>query len=167
MIIAIGLAVDETLMRFVEWATGFGTPVRMVDLAQLVMGDWRFELSAQESAELRYAGTTVNLHSSDLFFCRIIDLSSAHFFASQARRWQALSAALGSWLEIVPSCVANRCDRSAHNSSKPLHEAILQKMGFDVPESITSCDPNELVKFVRAGPTISNGVWGPCGLHFC
>jgi hypothetical protein len=160
MIVAIGLAVDETLMRFVECAAESDIAVRVVDLAELVIGDWRFELSAEESAELRYAGKIVNLHSADSFFCRIIDLSSEHFFAPHARRWQALTAALGYWLDIVPSRVANRCDRCAHNSSKPLHETILQKMGFDIPESLTSCARTELVKFVHAGPAISKAICG-------
>ena len=94
MIVAIGLAVDETLMRFVECASELDTAVRVVDLTELVTGDWRFELSPEESAELRCAGQIVNLNSADSFFCRIIDLSSEHLFLAQARRWRAMTTAL-------------------------------------------------------------------------
>jgi glutathione synthase/RimK-type ligase-like ATP-grasp enzyme len=41
-----------------------------------------------------------------------------------------------------------------------LHEATLRNLGFRVPESITSSDPDKLRAFVSEGPTISKALCG-------
>jgi hypothetical protein len=56
--------------------------------------------------------------------------------------------------------VANRPLAAAHNGSKPLHEAVLARLGFRVPPSITSCDTGALRDFVRQGPAVSKAISG-------
>lgn len=147
-------------MRVVECAIASGVNACVVDLPEAVSGKWRFERPSQGTSELRYGGETLKLNPSDSFFCRIVDLSQETPFSSQAIRWHAFIDALRSWLNLVPARVANRCDRCLHNSSKPFHETILQEMGFQVPESITSCTLDRLLNFTNGGPTISKTVCG-------
>jgi glutathione synthase/RimK-type ligase-like ATP-grasp enzyme len=90
----------------------------------------------------------------------LIDLSSQIAEPQKSARWRALLGGLRVWLAGLPGRVVNRGLAGAHNSSKPLHEAILQELGFRVPESITGCDVDELRRFTREGPTVSKAVCG-------
>jgi hypothetical protein len=160
MIVAVGLDVDGTFAHFVEQALQAKVPLQVVNLRAAVAGDWRFDLPARSPAILRFGGTTLELPPGASFFCRLIDLSAQEADAALARRWQALLGALRAWLDSVPGTVVNRGDGASHNSSKPLHEAVLGSLGFHVPESFTSCEADALRQFVRKGPTISKTVCG-------
>jgi RimK-like ATP-grasp domain len=160
MIVAIGLDVDEPFARFVEGAMTAEVPLRLVNLRAAVEGDWRFEVPARGPAVLAQDGQSIELQPDDAFFCRLIDLSSQVSDAQKSRRWHALLGGLRAWLADLPGPVVNRGLAGAHNSSKPLHETILQELGFRVPESITGCDVDELRQFTRDGPTVSKTVCG-------
>lgn len=160
MIAAIGLDVDDPFVRFVKGAVAAEVPLRMVNLRAAVEGDWRFEVPACGPAVLQHDGQSIELQPDDAFFCRLIDLSSQVGDPHIARRWHGLLAGLRAWLADVPGKVVNRGLAGAHNSSKPLHESVLQEFGFRVPESITGCDPQELRRFVHDGPTVSKTVCG-------
>jgi len=160
MIVAIGLDVDDPFAHFVEGAVAAEVPLRLVNLRAAVAGDWRLEVPARGAAFLRHDEQSIELQPDDAFFCRLIDLSSQTADPQAARRWQGLLGGLRAWLADVPGLVVNRGLAGAHNSTKPLHEAILQEFGFSVPESITGCDIDELRRFTRAGPTVSKTVCG-------
>jgi len=160
MIVAIGLDVDEPFACFVAGAVAAEAPLQMINLRAAVEGDWRFEVPPRGPAVLRYDEQSFELQPNDAFFCRLIDLSSHAADAHTSRRWHALLGGLRAWLAEVPGPVINRGFAGAHNSSKPLHEAILQQFGFRVPESITGCDGDALRAFTRDGPTVSKTICG-------
>lgn len=160
MIVAIGLDVDRTFPAFVAAALHLGVPVETLNLRAAVTGEWRIPLPPDEPAEFCYAGRTTKLKPSDAYFCRIIDMSSQQPDLAGSRRWLALTRALAIWLDQIPGRVANRSRAGAHNSAKPLHEAILSRHGFRVPDSITSCDLDSLRAFVEQGPAISKAISG-------
>jgi RimK-like ATP-grasp domain len=160
MIVAIGLDVDEPFARFVEGAVAAEVPLQLVNLRAVVEGNWRFEVPARRPAVLAQDGQSIELQPDDSYFCRLIDLSSQSVDPQKGRRWHALLGGLRAWLTDIPGPVVNRGLAGAHNSSKPLHETILQELGFRVPESITGCDVDELRRFTRDGPTISKAVCG-------
>jgi hypothetical protein len=132
----------------------------LVNLRAAVDGDWRFEVPARGPAVLVQDGKSVELQPDDAYFCRLIDLSSQNADPQKSRRWHALLGGFRAWLTDIPGPVVNRGLAGAHNSSKPLHETILQELGFRVPESITGCDIDELLRFTRDGPTVSKTVCG-------
>jgi hypothetical protein len=159
MIIAIGVDVDDTFVRFVETAVEAEVEPCCINLRIAVEGAWRFELPARKPALLSYAGAEIVLSPEDSYFCRLIDLSAASE-PSAAKRWRGLMAALREWLDAAPGRVVNRPSSCMHNSSKPLHEATLRRLGLNVPESITSSDADKLRAFVSEGPTVSKAVCG-------
>jgi len=160
MIAAIGLDVDPTFPVFVAAALAHETPVTVLNLRAAVEGEWRVPLPPSEPAQFSFGGIEIELRPEDTYFCRLIDMSSQQQDPELARRWFALTRALGAWLNQAPQIVANRPHVGAHNSAKPFHEAILGRLGFKVPASITSSDPEELLAFAREGPTISKAVSG-------
>jgi hypothetical protein len=159
MIVAVGIDLDDTFCRFVREALRAGAPLRVVNLRAAIEGEWRFDVP-RGPATLRHAGETLELRPDDGYYCRIIDLSTHEPDAARVSRWQALLAGLRAWLDAAPGPVVNRGHGGAHNSTKPLHEAVLLDLGFQVPESITSCDVGELSRFAREGPAISKTVCG-------
>lgn len=160
MIAAVGLDVDDTFARFAAHALAADVPLKVVNLRAAVEGDWHIEVPARAPATIRQGDETIELQPDDAYYCRLIDLSLQESDVASARRWQALISGLRAWLDTVPGRVVNRGHGGAHNSSKPLHEAVLTGLGFQVPESITSCDIEELLHFVCGGPTISKTVCG-------
>ncbi len=160
VIVAVGLDVDATFPAFVATALHLGARVQALNLRAAVAGEWRVPFPAAEPARFWYGGQTLTLRPEDSYYCRIIDLSAEQRDAAQARRWVALTRALRTWLDQVPGSVANRSRSGGHNSAKPLHEALLARMGFSVPESLTSCDVGELTEFASRGPAISKAVSG-------
>src|SRR5262249_43697277 len=168
MIVAIGLDVDEPFTRFVEGAVGAEVPLQLVNLRAAVEGDWRFQVPARGPAVLVQDGQSIELKPDDSYFCRLIDLSSQTADAQKSRRWQSLLGGLRAWLTDIPGPVVNRGLAGAHNSSKPLHETILQELGFRVPESITACDVGDLARCrreVRRRDGVEGRLRDPCANH--
>lgn len=160
MIVAIGVDVDDTFVRFVHQTVEANVPVRAINLRVAVDGEWRFDVPPLGPAVLRYDGEVVHLEPQDAFFCRLIDLSSQLTDVEAIRRWQGLVTGLRMWLDAIPGRVVNRLHGGAHNSSKPLHETVLRDWGFSVPETITSSDVAELRQFIREAPAVSKTVCG-------
>lgn len=160
MIIAIGIDVDDTFAEFVHRSLEAGATLRCINLRVAVSGAWRFDLPPTGPALIEHAGEVLTLAPDDAYFWRPIDLSVAEADPTVARRWQALLSGLRAWLNAVPGCVVNRPSAGAHNSCKPMHEALLRDLGLRVPDSVTSSDPDVLRAFVREGPTISKTVCG-------
>jgi hypothetical protein len=160
MIVAIGLDVDDTFAWFVQRALEAGVKLRCINLRVAVNGAWRFDLPPAGSARIEHAGDVLMLAPEDAYYCRLIDLSAMETDPAMVHRWRALMSSLRAWLDAVPGCVANRPSRGAHNSSKPLHEALLRDLGLRVPDSVTSSDPEILRAFVREGPAISKTICG-------
>src|SRR5580698_8341530 len=104
MIVAIGVDVDDTFVRFVQTALEAEIEPRCINLRVAVEGEWRFELPARTPARLRYAGEEIALSPEDSYFCRLIDLSAASE-PSAAKRWRALTAALRGFLDTAPGRV--------------------------------------------------------------
>jgi hypothetical protein len=159
VIVALGIDLDDTFSSFVRAALLSKAKLRVINLRAAVEGEWRFDVPCG-AASLRHAGETFELRPEDGYYCRIIDLSAHEPDAPRARKWQALLAALRAWLDTVPGRVANRGHAGSHNSAKPLHEAVLIGLGFQVPESLTSSNAAELARFAREGPAISKTVCG-------
>jgi hypothetical protein len=160
MIYALGLMSDGTFARFTEQAAARGVELVVVDLRDIVAGEWVFPVGPTDVAQLDLPGRRLYLQPDGGFFCRIINLASTESDQQRARRWQALLAGLFAWIDDIPGLVINRRDAGDHNASKPLHEALLLQHGFSVPESITTSDSAEIRAFLSQGRTVSKTVCG-------
>jgi hypothetical protein len=49
---------------------------------------------------------------------------------------------LGSWCEVTPAFVVNRCASMAANGSKPYQLALIRDLGWSVPETLVTTDPD-------------------------
>lgn len=160
MIVAVGVDVDSSFSAFVAMSLRLGVQVEALNLRAAVRGDWRIPLPPTGPAEFSYAGHEIALDPEDAYFCRLINLCSPETSSAESKAWFALIQDLGSWLDQIPGKVVNRGLAAAHNSAKPLHEAILAGYGFHVPDSITSSNREELRSFAEQWPVVSKTISG-------
>jgi glutathione synthase/RimK-type ligase-like ATP-grasp enzyme len=59
----------------------------------------------------------------------------------------ALDEAFGAWMEVTDAVVVNRPSAMASNGSKPYQSEILRRHGFDVPATLVTTDPDEVLAF--------------------
>ncbi|MFF9765586.1 RimK family alpha-L-glutamate ligase [Streptomyces sp. NPDC014636] len=158
MIYALGLAMDGTLTHFTARAAA---DVTLVDLGELAAdGAWRLSLPDDGDSWLLAGDQRHDLRPGDGYYCRLADLSALEEDPVRRVRWRGLMASLTAWLDTAPGVVVNRPGTAGDNGSKPLHEVTLARLGFTVPESLTSSDPGRLRAFAAAGPAIVKALSG-------
>jgi hypothetical protein len=162
VIVALGLASDPTFRHFVTTARDRGIDLVVVDLRRLADGNWSIEPQRDAESWLELDRTRLSLDPSAGYYCRLIDLSPV-LAEPESFVWTSMIGVLSLWLENVPDLVANVPRHGSHNSSKPLHEALLLGLGLDVPEAITSSDPADLIAFTKAGPAVCKSLCGARG----
>ena len=83
----------------------------------------------------------------------------------------ALEEALVAWMEIVPIRVINRPSATAANDAKPRQLQQLRDLGFTVPSTIVTTDPEVARAFVAGHPRVIfravSSARSPCGRHRC
>lgn len=65
------------------------------------------------------------------------------------RRQDAALAAMTAWADVAALRVANRPTAMMSNTSKPYQAALIRALGFDVPETLVTSDPEEVRRFLR------------------
>jgi hypothetical protein len=158
MITAIGLGNDPTIGHFLDRSRAMGIDARLLDLHDLASGDWLFRLPAQDAA-WTFNGRTEPLRKDVPCYVRLIDLSPSTDTRREAFAWLGMLGGLGAWLETIPARVVNRPGHDLDNGSKPLHEATLLRLGFAVPQTITSSDRAALRHFAGQ-PAVVKSVSG-------
>jgi hypothetical protein len=96
-------------------------------------------------------------------YARMIDLTWYQNSPSLRDRWHAMQAAFIAWVQTHPGTVVNRPFSGGHNSTKPLHGALLADFGFRVPASVTSADPAVLHNFLDNHEAINKAISGTRG----
>jgi hypothetical protein len=162
MITAIGTAADPTFAHFVRFATAKDKLLQVIDLRALLKGNWKLTLPKLAPSFVILDGDHVELDPAGSYFCRLIDLSPV-LPPADAAIWRAMVSSFAIWLDAIPARVVNRPSAAPHNSSKPLHEAVLGQLGFKVPRSITSSHDEELLDFVHSTPCVIKSLSGARG----
>jgi hypothetical protein len=99
------------------------------------------------------------LRPDERIFLRMVDVGRK-LVGADASSQRSLFSALASWSDKIPAPVMNRLHVVTHNGSKPLHEHELSTLGLQIPESLTSSDPERLAAFAAQGPSIVKSLSG-------
>lgn len=84
------------------------------------------------------------------------DLGTDPAVREACRRWHD---ALTVWLDIAPFCVMNRTGPMASNQSKPYQSQLIREVGFAVPETLVTNDPEAArAFFATRGPAIYKSI---------
>lgn len=154
-IMVVGHLADNTVTHFLREARSANAQVVLADLPAIARGgSWRISvpddgLSFVDSPEYRLL-----LSNMGGVYSRLISLEGRKSDSRSRARWRGLCSGLRAWLEQHSETVVNRPGGDRHNTTKPMHEALIAAYGFSVPPSVTSSDRHVLREFAESHPTI-------------
>lgn len=158
----IGDATDRTIVHFLTECAAVGYKPRVVSLGDITAtGGWHLAAPDDGFSRVWTADAEVPLSDVGAFYCRLTG-SRVQWARDKEIRESGLLHSMRLWLTASHALVINRPDIDQHNGSKSLHEAELARLGFSVPESITSSNLSELVDFLRGGRAVIKAC---CGLR--
>ena len=160
MIVAIGSDTDHTFRHFLYFARQQASGrLQVVNLRGILNhGAWWIEPGGE--AHFSWPGGQAAIRPGDDIFVRYPDFGDAAGGSTAAARWNNLRAGMAGFLQLHRGTVVNRPQAGSHNGSKPLHEYLLRRSGFLVPDSIASGAVEDLKDFCRQGPTVGKALSG-------
>lgn len=153
MILFFGWGSDSALHHTVEAARRLGAELLLVDQEQLGGCDLRDGVLSTPGGRLR-------LDDVSAAYARPLSVVAAPGSTSYEREQRVL-AGIVTWLDVTTARVVNRPVAMHSNGSKPYQAQLLARAGFEVPESLVTNDPAEVVAFAeRVGPLVFKSVSG-------
>lgn len=153
MILLWGIRRDTPIARIYDALTRRGHSPRFLDQRTAMGADADMCAGADLTAVVRMDGNVIDLRNVTAAYLRPYDpraLPAVRRAGSGSQAWRRavlLEDFLASWAEITPALVVNRPSAMAPNSSKPFQARQLRDLGFRVPETIITTDPDAVVEF--------------------
>jgi hypothetical protein len=156
----IGNATDGTIVHFLAECASVGYEPRVVSIGDIVTtGGWHLAVPDDGCSRVWTAHAEVQLADVDAFYIRLTR-SHLRWTDEKEVRQSCLLDSLRLWLTASSALIINRPDIDQHNGSKSLHEAELARLGFSVPESISSSDMSKLADFLGGGRAVIKACCG-------
>jgi hypothetical protein len=150
-----GLPADPPIATVREVLSRQGCQVTLLD--QQAVRDTEVELVVGTSVEglLRAGGETFDLATVKAVYLRPHDSRKLRTVASAGQNselWRhavAVEDILLSWSDLTPALVINRPSDMAVNSSKPYQASWIESLGFRIPDTLITTDPDVALEFWR------------------
>jgi len=167
MVLLWGLREDGPLAAVHEALRRRGLPVALLDQSDLLEAEIELEVGKDVRGRIVHGAESIDLEAVSAAYVRCDDWRRLPGFAGQGEgsaAWEHMMRfddALITWLEITPARVVNRLSAMAPNGSKPFQLAWIRDLGFDVPETLVTTDPEAARAFHRRhGEVIYKSVSG-------
>ena len=152
MIIVVGLPTEDPVRRVLEEAARIEIPTLL--LAENEAGSWSLRVQAtggKVRAYLDQPDGSVALDEATGLYLRLTAPRQNHQRPDPLRqqRHNAALALVCGWAEVAELRVANRPSAMASNTSKPYQAALIRQIGFSVPETLVTNDPDQVRRFHR------------------
>jgi glutathione synthase/RimK-type ligase-like ATP-grasp enzyme len=153
MILLFGWGSDSALARTAETAARLGADVVLVDQETLAGHDLH-------DGVLTVPGGRVSLADLPAAYARPLAVVASPGSAAYQREERVLGGIV-TWLDVADARIVNRPRAMHSNSSKPFQAQLIARAGFEVPESLVTNDPDEVLAFAeRVGPLVFKSVSG-------
>jgi hypothetical protein len=157
MIVLAGIPSERPLAMVAERLDARDLPYFWFDQRRATASACDFRLDDEGlRGTLRVGDRSVRLEDVSGVYWRLMDdqmlpeLKGLPADAPERRRCQELHQAFYTWLAITPARVVSRAAAMASNGSKPYQAQIIRSVGFDVPETLVTDDPERVRDFVAA-----------------
>jgi hypothetical protein len=154
MILLCGIPSESPLALVGEALDQIAAPYLWFNQRHFADSDMAFEIDERGiTGWLEIDGQGVSLESVQGIYSRLMDHSKLPELRgepddSPARRHcNALHDTLVRWTEIAPARVVNRIAPMGSNSSKPYQAQLIRQYGFEVPASLITTDPHQVLAF--------------------
>lgn len=168
MILLAGIRTEPPLARMAAELAALNAPVAWFDQRRAADSACRFRIDGDGvRGTLRVAGQTLRLEDVDAVYTRLMDdrflpeLRGLPADAPERAACRRLHDTLITWLELAKGRVVNRVSAMASNSSKPYQAQAIRAVGFDVPETLVTNEPDLVRDFLaKHGRVIYKSVSG-------
>lgn len=162
-----GLSTERPLAAVREELARLGAPVSIVDQHRVLDTEVRLGVGRGLHGAVRVRDRWVDLDAVSAVYLRPYDTRSVRAVAREgpdSAAWRhalGVEHALSCWSELTPALVVNRLEAMAANNSKPYQLEQLRGLGFAVPETLLTTDPQAARDFwERHGEVIYKSVSG-------
>lgn len=162
-----GLETDRPLAAVREELELVGVPNLLMDQRDVLETEIQLDLGRGLEGGIRVRDRRVDLAAITAAYLRPYDSRHVPVVAGagpDSAAWRhALDVeyAVASWSRITPALVVNRPQAMATNGSKPYQLEQIRKLGFRVPETLITTDPDAALEFwKRHGTVIYKSVGG-------
>jgi hypothetical protein len=153
MILLWGLPGDRPLKAVHNILRRLGHPVELLDQRAVLHTEIELCVSSTVEGTLRFKNKTISLNTVTAVYLRPYDsrrLPDIVLAGQGSQAWQhalEVEDILMSWVELTPALVVNRPTAMATNSSKPYQAKLIQSLGFEIPDTLITTDPNAALDF--------------------
>lgn len=161
MILFFGYSDDVSLVRATEAASVRGVKYLFADQREPSRLECTLEMGVGEiSGTLALASDRYALSDIAAVYARPLSPVDDGT-AVEARHSRRLLEVLSEWLDVADAIVVNRPSRMHSNTSKPYQMQLAAEVGFEVPETLITSDPEEALEFRhRHGDIIFKSISG-------
>lgn len=155
-----GLSTEGPLAAVREELARLGVHVLMVDQHRVLETGIRLGVGQDFEGAIRTDNEWIDLAAVSAAYLRPYDSRQVPAVArkgpegSARRHALALDHVMASWSEVTPALVVNRLRAMASNNSKPYQLEELRKLGFAVPETLVTTDPQAARDFRERHGTV-------------
>lgn len=153
MILLWGLPGDQSLVAVRDALLRSGQPLAFLDQQDVLETEVKLCVGSTMEGMLRVRSQTVQLNRITAVYLRPYDSRRLPIIAragEDSQAWHhamAVEDILMSWVELTPALVVNRPTAMATNSSKPYQAALIHALGFKIPDTLITTDPNAALDF--------------------
>jgi hypothetical protein len=150
-----GLPADPPLAAVRDALHRCGCPVTMLDQRAVLDTEAELVVGASVEGRLRVKNQMIDLGPVKALYLRPQDsreLPNVARAGPQSELWRhaiAVQDILLSWADLTPALVLNRPAPMAANSSKPYQAAWIESLGFRIPDTLLTTDPDVALEFWR------------------
>src|SRR5215208_2607931 len=167
MILLWGIPADEPLAAVRDALYRLGAPVALLDQRAVLDTGVELSVSTTIRGHLRVGTEQLNLEDVTAVYLRPYEwrrlpvVERAGPASVEWRHALEVEDILVSWAELTPALVINRPTSMAANASKPYQAAHIRALGFAVPDTLITTDPQAALDFwAQHGSVIYKSVSG-------
>jgi hypothetical protein len=155
LILLWGLETDPPLAEVRDQLELLGVPMLFVDQRRVL--ETEIEITVGDAVEglLRIGDDSIDLTDVSAMYVRayesvrLNDIASTGPGSASWNHAEQVDDILASWSELTSALVVNRFSASAANASKPYQLVQINKLGWNVPETLITTDPEAARAFWR------------------
>jgi hypothetical protein len=156
MILICGIPSEPAITKVREQLNKIGAPHIMFNQRRFTSTELEFKISkGQITGFMRLEGSTFRLKDFQGVYTRLMDfrylpeLRGDPLNSPKRMHCRALHETLMHWFQIAQARVVSRPSILGSNFSKPYQAQLIQKQGFEVPETLITNDPDLVFQFYK------------------
>jgi glutathione synthase/RimK-type ligase-like ATP-grasp enzyme len=131
------------------------TPVLLLDQRDVMQTSVEVCVGSTVEGVLRVRGKTIKLDQFGAIYLRSYDstrMPNVVHAGEGSDAWKharSVDDILMAWIELTSALVVNLPGAMAANNSKPYQAAWIRRLGFEIPETLVTTDPDAVLEFWR------------------